>query len=303
MFEWKAWIQNDSLLNAMLLSLKSFLHKFSSKLYNMPTAIVTGASAGIGAGTTARLLRDGWNVILIARSTDKMQKLVSNYPSSSYKIISSDLSKPELLLTKIIPEIKEYISSNTIDLLVNNAGGTHGGSKKKYRSNENLLSSFNWHINLMLTTPYLLTRYLSNMNLFSNKASVINIGSLAAHYGSKDSMAYAIAKNGVQGLTKCLAFELARKNKKNVRVNNLELGYVKTDIAKQSVPNITQQQEDLFWNSFGKVTPLQRSGTVKDIVEMIIFLADDDKSGWITGQDIVIDGGISLPLFHARPKL
>ena len=143
----------------------------------MPTAIITGASAGIGAGTTKRLLNDGWNVILIARSTDKMQKVASDYPSPQYKIISCDLSKPELLLTAVIPEIKQYLNgANTIDLLVNNAGGTHGGSKKKYSSNENLLSSFNWHIDLMLTTPYSLTRYLSNMNLFSDKASVINIG-------------------------------------------------------------------------------------------------------------------------------
>eukprot|EP01083_Nonionella_stella_P226369 804005_1 len=90
----------------------------------MSTAIITGASAGIGKATTCRLLDDGWNVILIARSTDKMKKITSKYASNKYKIISCDLSKPELLLSDVIPKIKAF--NKKIDLLLNNAGGNHG---------------------------------------------------------------------------------------------------------------------------------------------------------------------------------
>ena len=59
----------------------------------------------------------------------------------------------------------------------------------------------------------------------------------------------------------------------------------------------------MYYRSMAKVTPLLRCGETRDIVELVLFLADSQKSGWITGQSIVVDGGISLPLFHARPKL
>eukprot|EP01084_Bolivina_argentea_P027786 51614_1 len=269
-------------------------------------AVITGASAGIGKGTTIRLLQDGWNVILIARSTDKMKEIVKDYNYRKYKIISCDLSKPELLLTKIMPSIKSYLNENNlsgIDLLLNNAGGSHGGGSSEYLSKDKLLTSWKWHIDLMLTAPYLLTQYISMDDLFNLNGSVINIGSLSAYYGTRMPFAYPIAKSGVHGLTKCLAFELSRKNKKKVRCNNLELGFVRTDIIKQSNPNITQKIEDLYYKSTARVTPLQRNGTIKDVIEWILFLIDTEKSGWFTGQNIIVDGGVSLPMFHQKPKL
>eukprot|EP01084_Bolivina_argentea_P274893 468680_1 len=274
----------------------------------LKTAIITGASAGIGKATTCRLLDDGWNVILISRSTDKMNKITSKCALNSYKIISCDLSKPELLLSDVIPKIKAF--NKKIDLLLNNAGGmqfTYGNSIKNAKQIDAILPSFNWHINLMLITPYLLIKYLSMNNMFNMNASVINIGSLASHYGIShhhhQGQAYNVAKSGIQGLTKCLAFELSRQKGKKIRVNNVELGLVRTDWMKQSVPNISVKIEDMLFKSIANVTPLERCGTVDDIVEMILFLSDVNKSGWITGQNIVMDGGISLPLFHARPKL
>ena len=81
------------------------------------------------------------------------------------------------------------------------------------------------------------------------------------------------------------------------------IGFVRTNINKQINPSITEKMEDLHYQTMVKVTPLQRNGTVKDVVEWILFLADTEKSGWFTGQNIVVDGGISLPMFHQRPKL
>ena len=118
----------------------------------MSTAIITGASSGIGEAASKRLLQDGWNVILISRSTDKMQDIVKGY--DKYKIIPCDLSQPELILSEVMPSIKSYLKNNSlsgIDLLLNNAGGI----RPERVSKQNLLSSFKWHIDLMLTTPYL----------------------------------------------------------------------------------------------------------------------------------------------------
>ena len=187
----------------------------------MSTAIITGASSGIGEAASKRLLQDGWNVILISRSTDKMQKIVKGY--DKYKIIPCDLSKPDHILSEVMPAIKSYLKSNSlsgIDLLLNNAGGI----RPERVSKENLLSSFKWHIDLMLTTPYLLAQYLSLDDMYNMHASIINVGSLSAYYGARSPYSYQIAKSGLQGLTKCLAFELSRKNGKKVRCNNLELG-------------------------------------------------------------------------------
>ena len=111
--------------------------------------------------------------------------------------------------------------------------------------------------------------------------SIVNITSLNAELAFPNNPAYVTTKHGLKGLTKTLALELGRKN---IRVNNVGPGYIKTEMTKKSWSNDTIHEERK------KKTFLNRWGTPTDIAGTVLFLASD-ASSYITGQDIYVDGG------------
>eukprot|EP01084_Bolivina_argentea_P055152 101122_1 len=263
------------------------------------TAVVTGASSGIGAATVKRLISLNWNVIMISRSTNKMEKVAKsciqddNERQKRIKIISFDLSKPELIENKLLPSIREYTNNGAIDLLVNNAGGGITPSDVKNCS----LKNWNLVLNLNLTSPFLLIKCLRN-DLIKSKypSSIINIGSVSGNYPEIYNVNYSVAKRGLQMLNKSYALYYS---KYKIRVNNIEPGYIDTPIQAN---RRTQKQYEESNKYMKSICPIGRNGETKDIVDAIMFLSDSNKSGFITGQNIVIDGGLTLPLVHTVRK-
>ena len=133
-----------------------------------------------------------------------------------------------------------------------------------------------YEVNLL--APYLLTRGLSRD---MRSGSIINITSLNAELAFPKNPAYVTTKHGLKGLTKSLALELGYKN---IRVNNIGPGYIKTEMTKKSWSN------EKIHNERSKKTFLNRWGTPTDIAGAVLFLASD-ASSYITGQDIYVDGG------------
>jgi 3-oxoacyl-[acyl-carrier protein] reductase len=116
----------------------------------------------------------------------------------------------------------------------------------------------------------------------ARKGRIINMSSVAAHFGNKGQANYAASKGGIEGFTRCLATELASRG---VTVNAIAPGFIETDMT-QAVRNAAEAE-------IKKKIPLKRLGKPEDIAEAVLFLASDAAS-YITGQILTVDGGLTL---------
>lgn len=251
----------------------------------MSYALVTGASSGIGAKLVAHLLATDWNVILVARSVDKMQEIVRNYPQSSSCILKCDVTDSNQVKQACSKAIK--YCNNKLQLLVNNAGAV-----LSLKDTIDKCTEQDWDntMNLNLRSAFLFTKYLKNSLMSSgDKASIINIGSIAGVTASPRFLPYRIAKAGLRHLTRCNALELAPYG---IRCNCIDLAVVKTNAHKNA--GFSAAQVDWLYKYGGSLHPIGKIGYPQDVVNMIMFLADVRLSGWITGQCIMMDGGRSL---------
>eukprot|EP01084_Bolivina_argentea_P055153 101123_1 len=161
----------------------------------MPTAVITGASSGIGEATVRKLISLNWNVIMISRTMKNMERVAKSCISNDRErkerisMISFDLTEPELVDSKLLPMIREYTNNGAIDLLVNNAGGGITPSDVKNCS----LKNWNLVLNLNLTSPFLLIKCLRN-DLIKSKypSSIINIGSVSGNYPEIYNVNYSV---------------------------------------------------------------------------------------------------------------
>ena len=193
-----------------------------------PTAVVTGASSGIGAALCRYLLSNNWEVCMIARSKSKMEEIARMYPSELSKIIVADLSINEQ--TKdVCPKIISWCNNN-LSLLVNNAGmGVKGTSTQ-------IVRSINW-ITINLTSVFILTKYLLPALKQGNKnrrhtnydSSIINIGSVAASQ-VYPHLIHIQLQNGLEHLTKLNCLEFAPFG---IRVNCISITVITIGIKHQ----------------------------------------------------------------------
>lgn len=116
----------------------------------------------------------------------------------------------------------------------------------------------------------------------------MTISSIVTSTPFTDATTYAVAKGAVDTFTKCAALELGDKK---IRVNCIAPGVLKTNFGVNM--GFPKESADAFVEQSGKLTPLQRYGTCNDVTQMVLFLVDNDKSGWLTGQIINLDGGRS----------
>ena len=149
------------------------------------------------------------------------------------------------------------------------------------------LNDWNWQLNLHLNSLFLLTKYFTKY-LSKSNGNIITISSMTTSGPFIDATAYTVAKGAVDTFTKCAALELAQYN---IRVNCIQPGVVKTEYGVNM--GFPEKNATEFVESSAKYTPLQRYGTCHDITELILFLSDNNKSSWITGQIIKCDGGRS----------
>ena len=228
------------------------------------TAVVTGASRGIGLAIANRLLEEGWTVLSVSRHPDDSGP--TNGPS-----IGADLSTDDGLRF-CIREIRRRLAS--IDLLVNNAGEIHSDEDVLSVDEKTMLAS--WRLHAM--TPLFLTRGILDLLKRTTSPSVINIGSIYGDLVDHEVAAYGTAKLAQGYLTKALAMALAPE----VRVNAVLPGHVDTRMTASAPPEFVEQVV--------RSTPLRRLASPEEIAGVAAFLASDAAS-FITGEGIVVDGG------------
>ncbi|MBF0358967.1 MAG: SDR family oxidoreductase [Magnetococcales bacterium] len=245
------------------------MNSFLSNLFSLEgrSALVVGGSRGIGAALAVGLSKAGATVTATGRSPQ------ASGLDESVIYCSCDATK-ENQVKGVIQEIVER--SKTLDILVYAAGiarPTQGDGQQ--------LSGFSQIIDINLKGAYLCNLLASQQMAAGSGGSIINVTSIGAYQGFPNNPAYSASKGGLRIMSKSLAMDFANDG---IRINNLAPGYIRTEMTEGSYKDPFRRQKRVE----RMITP--RWGQPDDLVGATIFLASD-ASSYITGQDILVDGG------------
>lgn len=243
----------------------------------MKTAMVTGASRGIGEATARRLARDGFAVALCCKSScEKAEKIKADLCSENLtaECFYFDVSVSEQV-NEAVKKIEHTLGE--ISVLVNNAAVAEQALFTD-------ITDEMWQkmLGINLTGVFNCSRAVLPDMIKNKNGVIINISSMWGQVGASCETHYSAAKAGVIGLTKALAKEVGLSN---IRVNAIAPGVIKTDMLNSF------SNEDL--DELISETPLSRLGTPKDIASAVSFLASDEAS-FITGQVLGVNGGFVI---------
>jgi 3-oxoacyl-[acyl-carrier protein] reductase len=240
-------------------------------------AVVTGASKGIGAAIAEKLADEGASVVVnYASSKAGADKVVAKITAAGGKAIAvqADVSKAADI-RKLFAEAKNAYGH--VDILVNNAGIYEMGPLEAV-TEEHFHKQFNLNVlGLLLTSQ-------EAVKLFpASGGSIINISSVVGPFPLPNASVYSATKGAVDAITKSLAQELGPKQ---IRVNSLNPGMIETEGAHTAGFIGSDFQKQIV-----QQTPLGRLGQPDDTAKVALFLASDD-SGWVTGQTLLVSGGM-----------
>jgi 3-oxoacyl-[acyl-carrier protein] reductase len=232
------------------------------------TALVTGASKGIGRAIARELAAGGASVVVGYRSgKDEAETLASELGGSA---IQADVSNPE--------DAKRLVEeAGDLDILVNNAGLTRDGVLAR-------MSDEDWHsvIETNLSSVFYTCRAVTRSMMRKRAGAIVNVSSIVGVHGNWGQTNYAASKAGIIGFTKSLAKELGSRN---VRANVVAPGYVKTQLTE----GLPEEATAAMLAS----TPLGRLGEPEDVARAVRFLCSDEAA-FITGEVLLVDGGLGM---------
>ena len=248
------------------------------KLLEGKTAIVTGASRGIGEAIAVKFAEHGAHVAFTYLSSDDKAKALEERLQSfgvKAKAYKSNAAIYDFAESTVNEIVKEF---GSIDICVNNAG----------ISKDNLLLRMTpeqWDevITTNLKSVYNITKQVIRPMMKARKGSIINMSSIIGMRGNAGQSSYAASKAGILGFTKSIAAELGSRN---VRCNAIAPGFVETDMT-------SYLKEGEGADKYKTNIPLGRFGTVEDIANVALFLASD-MSSYVTGQTISVCGGLNM---------
>ncbi len=252
------------------------------------TAIITGGSRGIGLGIAQRLGQAGANIVIASINPPEMKKAVKKLEKQGIKAkyVEADVSKEKDIKNMIKFTIKNY---KKLDILVNNAGIFPSKTLEKMTTKD-----FEKVIDVNLKGVFLGTKYASEQMIKQKKGGkIINITSIAALRSSAEGLAhYDASKHGVWGFTKTSAVELAPHK---IWVNAVAPGAIKTPGIANLQKSTSGKKVDMnkVIKAFLEKIPMHRMGESDEIGKATLFLASD-MSSYMTGEQIVVDGGFML---------
>lgn len=243
-------------------------------------ALVTGASRGLGRDIALRLIANGASVALLDRKAHWAEDLVQQIAANGGKAIAlgCDVSDGPALHEAFDIAAAEL---GGIDIVVNNAMWT------KYSPIEGIdAESLDKMLGVGIAGIIWGTQAAAKHMRARGSGSIINIASVSAHLGLPNAMAYCGVKAAVEGMTRSSAIELAPSA---IRVNAVAPSTVATE-------GVRAMLDDATFEARVASTPLGRLGETSDIAEAVLFFADNTRSGFVTGQSLLVDGGISIAL-------
>ena len=237
------------------------------------TALVTGASGGIGAEIARALHAQGATVALSGTRREALDSLAAEF-SERVHVLPADLSDPAAALALIT---QAEAAMGSVEILVNNAGLTKDGLAMR-------MSDADWSkvLDVDLGAPFRLSRAALKFMMRRKSGRIINIGSIVGATGNPGQANYCAAKAGLSGLTKSLAQEIASRN---ITVNLIAPGFIATPM--------TDALNDAQKSALNEKIPLGRMGTPADIAAAVVYLASDEAA-WITGTTLHINGVMAM---------
>ncbi len=240
------------------------------------TALVTGASRGIGKACAQVLASAGFRVVLAARSLDKLQETAAAIQQAGGEtfVIEVDLANNESIKDGFSKAAKEF---GRVDVLVNNAGITKDGLAVRMKQAD-------WELVLQTNLSgafYAIQQVLQGM-MRERWGRIVNISSVVGESGNPGQANYVASKAGLIGLTKSLAQEVGSRN---ITVNAVAPGYIETDM--------THGLSEELKAKMLAATPLKRMGTPEDIASAVKFLVSDEAS-FVTGHVLDVNGGLRM---------
>lgn len=248
------------------------------------TALITGGSRGLGKAIAIKFAEMGADIVInYACSEENLEKGLKEAEETKKEIeeigrkaiiIRADISDFEEAKRLVDEAVEEF---GNINILVNNAGITRDKLIMKMTEED-----FDSVINVNLKGTFNVTKSLIRGMLKTKDCSIINISSVVGVAGNPGQTNYAASKAGINGFTKALAKEVA---KKNIRVNSIAPGFIQTDMTDKL-------SEDII-DEYKRNIPLGRLGSPEDVANVAGFLASED-SKYITGQVLIVDGGLFI---------
>lgn len=239
-------------------------------------ALVTGASRGIGKATAELLAKGGAKLILTATTSaiETVAKEISEKYSVEVLGLYGNISD-ESFVKGLFKTILDKFGK--LDICVNNAGITKDTLSMRMSAED-----FDAVINVNLRSVFLVSKEAILLMMREKYGRIVNMSSIVGIRGNIGQANYAASKAGIIGLTKTLAHEVA---KRNITVNAVAPGFIDTDMTKAVADKAREE--------FLGLIPMNKAGQPEDIAEAVGFLASD-RAKYITGQVIVVDGGLML---------
>ena len=236
------------------------------------TALVTGASRGIGEGIARRLAESGAHVIVAARGEEAVTKIAAEIVAGGGNATGVVL---DIAAADVRDRVKAMLEKQPIDILVNNAGITDDDLfiRMKAEAWTNVLRT-------NLDSAFAITQEVVKKMIRSRWGRIINISSVVGLMGNPGQVNYASSKAAIIGFTKALALEIGSRN---VTVNAIAPGYIATSMTEQLTPQAKEAMESRI--------ALKRLGTVDDVAYTAVFLASEQAS-YITGTVVNVSGGL-----------
>jgi len=226
--------------------------------------LITGANRGIGKGIAQSLLSSGFQVLATSRKVKNFEYNHENLTKASLDIGDKGA----------VAEFQKVVEEFNPTILINNAGITKDNLFLRMTEDD-----WNEVINTNLTGVFRVTKLVAKGMLKQKWGRVINISSIAGIMGNPGQTNYSASKAAVDAFTRSLAKELGSRN---ITVNSIAPGFIETDMT-----------EGILDKSIIDKIPLKRAGTVEDITSLVNFLCSEE-SNYITGQTLVVDGGLFM---------
>ena len=245
------------------------------KLLQGKTAIVTGATRGIGKGIAIEFANQGANVLFTYSSSEKLAKQLEHKFKDSDVIVKgfkSDASSYDESVNLIEKILKDFTE---INILVNNAGITRDNLLMRMTEDD-----FDKVIDVNLKSVFNMTKAVQRTMLKQRSGSIINMSSVVGVKGNAGQSNYAASKAGIIGFSKSIALELGSRN---IRCNVIAPGFIETEMTEVLDEKVVEE----WRNSI----PLKRGGNPNDIAGTCVWLASD-LSSYVTGQTIHVNGGL-----------
>ena len=243
------------------------------KLLEGKTAIITGASRGIGRGIAEVFAAHGANIAFSYSSSAKAAKeLEEKLSAQGVKVKGYQSDASNFAQSQEFVVVAEF---GGVDILVNNAGITKDNLLMRISEED-----FDKVIEVNLKSVFNMTKAVQRFMLKQRKGSIINMSSVVGVKGNAGQSNYAASKAGIIGFTKSIALELGSRN---IRCNAIAPGFIETEMTAVLDEKVVQGWRDSI--------PLKRGGQPEDVANACVFLASD-MSAYITGQVLNVDGGM-----------